>query len=93
VTLAFRNLADWHRLVVEIDANPWGRTARQVEEVFSHSRPYGIADAMELALSRARDRAESSERVAVGDPERAYLPMSAQNQEIEPVGPGFGAGR
>jgi DNA-binding transcriptional regulator YiaG len=59
------DLADWHRLVVEIDANPWGKTARQVEEVFSHSRPYGIADAMELVLSRARDRVESSERVAV----------------------------
>jgi DNA-binding transcriptional regulator YiaG len=59
------DLADWHRLVVEIDANPWGRTARQVEEVFSHSRPYGLTEAMELAMSRARDRAEASERAAV----------------------------
>jgi DNA-binding transcriptional regulator YiaG len=59
------DLADWHRLVAELDASPWGRTARQVEEVLSHSRPYGIAEAIELALSRARDRAESSERVAV----------------------------
>ena len=59
------DLADWHRLVAEIDANPWGRTARQVEEVFSHSRPYGVADAMELVLARARDRAESGERAVV----------------------------
>jgi DNA-binding transcriptional regulator YiaG len=59
------DLADWHRLVAELDVSPWGRTARQVEEVLSHSRPYGIAEAMELALSRARDRAESSERAAV----------------------------
>jgi DNA-binding transcriptional regulator YiaG len=59
------DLADWHRLVVEIGAHPWGKTARQVEEVLSHSRPYGIADAMELALSRARDRAEAGERAAV----------------------------
>lgn len=59
------DLADWHRLVAEIGAHPWGRTARQVEEVLSHSRPYGIADAMELALSRARDRVEASERAAV----------------------------
>lgn len=59
------DLADWHRLVVEIGAHPWGRTARQVDEVLSHSRPYGIADAMELALSRARDRVEASERAAV----------------------------
>ena len=59
------DLADWHRLVAEIGAHPWGRTARQVEEVLSHSRPYGIADAMELALTRARDRADASERAAV----------------------------
>jgi hypothetical protein len=59
------DLTDWHRIVAEIGAHPWGRTARQVEEVLSYSRPYGIADAMELALSRARDRFEASERAAV----------------------------
>jgi DNA-binding transcriptional regulator YiaG len=59
------DLADWHRIVAQIGAHPWGRTARQVEEVLSHSRPYGIADAMELVLSRARDRAEANERAEV----------------------------
>ncbi len=59
------DLADWHRIVVEIGAAPWGRTARQVEEVLSHSRPYGIAEAMETALCRARERAEATERAAV----------------------------
>jgi DNA-binding transcriptional regulator YiaG len=59
------DLADWHRIVVEIRADPWGRTARQVEEVLSHSRPYGIAEAMEAVLARARERAETSERAAV----------------------------
>jgi hypothetical protein len=38
---------------------------RQVEEVLSHSRPYGVAEAMETALARARLRAEESERAAV----------------------------
>jgi DNA-binding transcriptional regulator YiaG len=59
------DLADWHRIVAELRADPWGRTSRQVEEVLSHSRPYGIAEAMESALSRARERAEASERAAV----------------------------
>lgn len=59
------DLADWHRIAAEIGANPWGKTARQVEEVLSHSRPYGVAEAMEIALSRARERAEASERAAV----------------------------
>ena len=59
------DLSDWHRIVVEMQADPWGKTARQVEEVLSHSRPYGITEAMETALSRARERAEASERAAV----------------------------
>jgi DNA-binding transcriptional regulator YiaG len=59
------DLADWHRIVVEIRADPWGKTARQVEEVLSYSRPYGIAEAIAGALSRARERAEAAERAAV----------------------------
>jgi DNA-binding transcriptional regulator YiaG len=59
------DLADWHRIVTELRADPWGKTARQVEEVLSHSRPYGVADAMETVLSRARERAEAEEGAAV----------------------------
>lgn len=59
------DLSDWHRLAAEIDRDPWGRTARQVEEVLSHSRPYGVAEAMETVIGRARARAELSEREAV----------------------------
>ena len=39
--------SDWHRLAVEIQAHPWGRVARKVEEVLSHSRPFGIANVMD----------------------------------------------
>lgn len=59
------DLADWHRIVAEVQAEPWGKTARQLEEVLSHTRPYGVAEAMETVLSRARQRAEASERAAV----------------------------
>jgi len=59
------DLANWHRIVVEIRADPWGRTARQVEEALSHSRPYGVAEAMKTVLSRAREAAEASERAEV----------------------------
>ncbi len=65
IALERGDLADWHRIVAEIGADPWGKTTRQVEEVLSHSRPYGIAEAMETALSRARQRAEAGERAAV----------------------------
>lgn len=59
------DLGDWQRIVAELKREPWGRTARQVEEVLSYSRPYGIAEAMEAVLARTRDRAEADERAQV----------------------------
>lgn len=60
------DLADWRRLAAEICHEPWGRTARQVEETLSHTRPYGVAETMEEVIARARARAERSERSEVG---------------------------
>jgi DNA-binding transcriptional regulator YiaG len=65
IALERGDLADWHRLVAAIQEDPWGRTARQVEEVLGYSHPYGISEAMKLVLSRARARAEAGERAAV----------------------------
>lgn len=59
------DLEHWRRIVAEVNQDPWGRIARQLEEVLSHSRPYGIADAMDVALARARRRAEDEERERV----------------------------
>jgi DNA-binding transcriptional regulator YiaG len=59
------SLADWQRLATEIRREPWGRTARQVEEVLSHTRPYGVAEAMEEVVARARIRAEQTEQAEV----------------------------
>jgi hypothetical protein len=55
------DLSDWHRLAAEIRSDPWGRTARQAEEVLTHARPYGLAEAMETVLARTRARAEATE--------------------------------
>lgn len=59
------DLDHWRRIVAEFSRDPWGPTARQVEEVLSHSRPYGVAELMEMALDRARRRAERAERQQV----------------------------
>jgi DNA-binding transcriptional regulator YiaG len=59
------DLEDWHRIAAELQADPWGTTARQVEEVLSLSHPYGIAEAMQTVLRRAREQAEAGERAAV----------------------------
>ena len=58
-------LAEWRRLAEEVRARPWGRTARQIEEVLSHSRPYGTAELLERTVETARARAEGEERAAV----------------------------
>jgi len=61
------SLADWRRLSEEIRALPWGRVARSVEEVLTYSRAYGVAEAMERVIARAREDAERAERRAVAD--------------------------
>ena len=74
------DLADWHKIAAEVRSDPWGRTARQVEEVLSHSRPYGIAEAMESVLSRARERTEAAERADVAAEIRQAIARSGLNR-------------
>lgn len=74
------DLADWHRIAVEIRASPWGTTARQVEEVLSHAHPYGVAEAMQTVLSRAREQEEASERAAVAAAIREAIERSRLSQ-------------
>jgi len=61
------SLSHWRRLAEEIRAQPWGRVARSVEEVLTYSRPYGVAEAMERVIARARHDAEQAERRAVAE--------------------------
>lgn len=58
-------ISHWRRLAKAIQAAPWGPVARQVEEVLSYSRPYGVANAMERVIQTAREETEKSEREAV----------------------------
>lgn len=74
------DLADWHRIATEIQASPWGTTARQVEEILSHAHPYGITEAMQTVLSRARERAEADERAAVAAAIRQAVELSGLSQ-------------
>jgi DNA-binding transcriptional regulator YiaG len=59
------DLDDWRRIVAEIKREPWGRTARQVEEVLSYSHAYGIAEAFAAALAEIRAEIEARERADV----------------------------
>lgn len=74
------DLSDWQRVVAEIGRAPWGTTARQVEEILTHSRPYGVAELMEAAVTRARRRAEHAEREAVAVEIRDAINRSGLSQ-------------
>ncbi len=52
----------WQRIVVAVKRDPYGRTARQVEEVLETAEPYGISQALTEVLVRARNHLEANER-------------------------------
>lgn len=73
-------LESWRRLAVEVRRRPWGRTARRVEEVLTHSRPFGTAELMESVLAHARERAERAERTEVAEEIRTLVRASGLTQ-------------
>lgn len=70
------DLAVWQRIVTAIKRDPYGRTARQVEEVLETARPYGVSKAMAEVLTRTRDHLEASERAEVARHVRMLLERS-----------------
>jgi len=58
-------LSDWRRLAEAIGAQPWGPVARRIEAILSYNRPYGVTEAMQRTIDRARHEAEQTEREAV----------------------------
>jgi hypothetical protein len=59
------DIATWKRIAAALKRDPYGRTARQVEEVLGGSRPFGIAKALWEVLERARTHLEANERAEV----------------------------
>lgn len=59
------DLTVWQQIVTAIKRDPYGRTARQVEEVLETARPYGVSKALAEVLVRARAHLEAAERAEV----------------------------
>lgn len=59
------DIATWKRIAAALKRDPYGRTARQVEEVLEGTRPYGISKALWEVLERARIHLEANERAEV----------------------------
>jgi hypothetical protein len=59
------DLTVWQRIATAIKRDPYGRTARQVEEVLESTRPYGVSKALSEVLTRTRENLEANERAEV----------------------------
>jgi DNA-binding transcriptional regulator YiaG len=75
------DLTVWQRIVVAIKRDPYGRTARQVEEVLETARPYGVSKALAEVLTRTREHLEANERAEVAQQIRALLDRSGLGQQ------------
>ncbi len=75
-TLERGDLSDLRRIRNTIKVDPWGRTARQVEEVLGLTRPYGVGELMEAAIAGARAEADAAERAAVASELRSLVAES-----------------
>jgi len=70
------DLTTWQRIVTAIKRDPYGRTARQVEEVLETARPFGVSKAMAEVLSRTRAHLEETECAEVARHVRMLLERS-----------------
>jgi len=75
------DLTVWQRIVVAIKRDPYGRTARQVEEVLETARPYGVSKALAEVLGRTREHLEANERAEVARHIQVLLERSGLGEQ------------
>lgn len=74
------DLNTWQRIVTALKRDPYGRTARQIEEVLEGTSSFGISKALSEVLGRARAHMEAEERTVVARQVRALLDRSGLGQ-------------
>jgi hypothetical protein len=75
------DIATWKLIAAALKRDPYGRTARQVEEVLEGTRPYGISKALWEVLERARTHLEANERAEVARHVRLLIDRSGLAQQ------------
>ena len=82
VTLVERGtIRDWALLTREIDREPWGAVARQLEELFAYERPWGVAPLLQRAIARSRRERADRERAEVAAAVRDLVARSGLSTE------------
>ena len=75
------DLTTWQRIVAALKRDPYGRTARQIEEVLETASSDGISKALTEVLARSRAHMEAGERAEVARQVRAMLDRSGLGQQ------------
>ncbi len=75
------DIATWQLIVVALKRDPYGRTARQVEEVLEGTESFGIAKALSEVLTRTRAHLEANERAEVARHMRVLIERSRLSQQ------------
>jgi hypothetical protein len=75
------DIETWKRIAAALKRDPYGRTARQVEEVLEGTRPYGISKALWEVLERARTHLEANERAEVARHVRLLIDRSGLGEQ------------
>jgi hypothetical protein len=75
------DIATWKRIAAALKRDPYGRTARQVEEVLEGTRPLGISKALSEVLDRARIHLEANERAEVARHVQLLMDRSGLGQQ------------
>lgn len=75
------DLTVWQRIVAAVKRDPYGRTARQVEEVLERAEPYGVSAALSEVLTRTREHLEANEVAEVARHVRLLVDRSGLPQQ------------
>jgi hypothetical protein len=75
------DIATWKRIAAALKRDPYGRTARQVEEVLEGTQAWGISKALGEVLERARTHLEANERAEAARHVRLLIDRSGLAQE------------
>lgn len=70
------DLSTWQRITLALKRDPYGRTARQIEEVLESASSYGISEALSEVLARSRAQLEADEIAEVAHQVRMLLDRS-----------------
>lgn len=73
------DIATWKRIATALKRDPYGRTARQVEEILAGAR-YGISKALWEVLDRARSHLEANEHAEVARHVKLLVDRSGLSQ-------------